>query len=93
MNTDDHQDFYHSLSDIEQRYWHELQRVFKMVQPQKPDKGCKALILRARHLALTQQLPLEETLQRELEGATQRTLRRLELLKSCPLAPAPTPDI
>lgn len=92
MNTDDKTAFYNTLSALEQRYWHELHRVFQQVQPQKPDKGCKALILRARRLALTHQLPLEQALQRELEGATQRTLKRLELLKNCPLAPSSTPN-
>ena len=90
MNTDDDRTFYNSLSELEQHYWHELHQVFQLVQPQKPGKGCKAIILRARRLALADQLPLEHCLQQQLEGATQRTHKRLALLNRCPLAQSST---
>jgi hypothetical protein len=42
------QDFYSDLSPLEQTYWHKLAELFQLVDPQKPEKGCKALILKAR---------------------------------------------
>lgn len=85
MNNHEPSEFYLSLNALEQAYWHHLHEVFQLVQPKKPEKGIKTLILRAREQALSQNTPLEAALQQILEGATQRTHNRLKLLQQCQL--------
>jgi|GEM_PF-2178045 len=82
-------DFYQTLSPVEQIYWHKLAEVFQMVSVQKPEKGIKALLLRARVDALTSGVSLEEALKAVYQGARERTERRVALLSRCQL-PKPT---
>jgi hypothetical protein len=87
-NQDDDQDqdnFYNSLHPLERETWHQLYEVFQLVQPRKPEKGIRCLILRARALADTQALPLETALAQILASASERTYRRIELLNRCSL--------
>ena len=78
-------DFYSALSPVEKAYWHKLAEVFQLVNPQKPEKGIQALILRARNAAAENQSPLENELESMFQGAKERTLRRIELLSRCQL--------
>ena len=77
--------FYQSLSPIEQAAWHRLDELFQLVQPQKPEKGIKTLIIRARAQAAAQNIPLETALQQMITGASERTHKRLALLQTCSL--------
>jgi hypothetical protein len=81
-----HAEFYQSLNTLEKEAWHHLAELFQQVSPQKPEKGIRTLILRARDDAEKQGLPLEEALKRMLAGATERTLRRAALLSQCGLS-------
>jgi hypothetical protein len=74
-------DFYESLSS--QRYWHKLADLFQLVQPQKPEKGCKALILKARQASIENQSSLEMELAIVFQGAEERTHRRVGLFGHC----------
>ncbi len=85
--------FYQSLSPLEQSAWHRLYAVFQCVQPQKPEKGIKTLILRARDMASQQNIALAIALESILAGATERTERRVQLLKQCRLKAAPANDL
>lgn len=85
MKTDEIATFYRSLNLLEQSYWQQLYDVFQLVQPQKPEKGIKALIIRARALADNENISLEAALQSILEGATLRTENRVKLLNQCKL--------
>jgi hypothetical protein len=87
-NHDEYQDqdnFYHSLHPLERETWHQLHELFQLVQPRKPEKGIRSLILRARALADTQALPLEIALAQTLASASERTHKRVELLNQCAL--------
>ncbi|WP_303674171.1 hypothetical protein [Vampirovibrio chlorellavorus] len=75
--------FYTTLSPLEKAYWAQLEALFKRVDARKPEKGIIALIFRARALADQQNIPLEQALADTLEGATQRTERRIALLQQC----------
>jgi hypothetical protein len=85
MDTDEYAEFYLSLSTLEQSYWQRLQTLFQLVQPQKPEKGIKTLILRAREQAASQNSTLEIALEQIFEGAAQRTQNRVKLLQQCSL--------
>ena len=78
-------DFYSDLSPLEQTYWHKLADLFQLVDPQKPEKGCKALILKARKNTLAKVSALETELELIFQGAQERTLRRVALLGMCTL--------
>lgn len=80
-------DFYQTLSPLEKEYWHKLDSVFQQVQPQKPEKGIQALLIRARQMAASENIPLEQALQCILQDATERTARRVQLLNQCALKP------
>lgn len=82
MNSND---FYQTLNPLEKEYWHQLDSVFQQVQPQKPEKGIQALLMRARQRTVTEKIPLEQALQRMLQGARERTERRVQLLNQCAL--------
>lgn len=75
--------FYDSLSPIEKAYWHKLAELFQMVNPQKPEKGIEALILRARKASKQNGSDLEQELEAVFLGAQERTLRRVKLLSAC----------
>lgn len=77
--------FYQSLNALEKEYWHRLYEIFQRVNPQKPEKGIRTLITRARQSALLNQVPLDIALQDVLQGAIERTNRRVELLNRCSL--------
>ena len=79
------QDFYSDLSALEQTYWHKLADLFQLVEPKKPEKGCKALILKARKSSLEKQSSLEAELELIFRGAEERTLRRVALFGNCQL--------
>lgn len=85
MTHDDAHHFYLSLSLLEQKYWHRLHELFMLVQPQKPEKGIKTLLLRARALSEGQGIPLADALQAIYTGAEKRTHQRLALLQQCKL--------
>ena len=85
MQNDEASAFYSSLDALEQAYWHRFHELFQLVQPQKPEKGIKTLIVRARAMASTQNISLETALQQTLAGATERTHNRLALLQQCAL--------
>ncbi len=76
---------YETLSPLEKVYWAQLEALFRRVEARRPEKGIVALIFRARALVAHQNIPLEQALADTLEGATQRTERRIALLKQCPL--------
>lgn len=78
-------DFYNTLIDIEKLYWHKLDGLFSLVNPQKPEKGIKAIITRARMAALKDQQPIEQHLEKLFSEAEERTRRRLVLLSQCQL--------
>jgi hypothetical protein len=78
-------DFYKTLLPIEQVYWHKLAELFQRVNPQKPEKGIQALILRARNAATENAGLLEEELERTFQAAKERTERRIQLLSQCHL--------
>ncbi len=77
--------FYESLSELERAYWYKLAELFQLVDPQKPEKGIQALILRARKASTDNQLPLADELVTMFQAAKERTLRRVELLSRCQL--------
>ncbi len=79
-------DFYQTLSELEREYWHRLDALFQQVQPQQPEKGIEALILRARRQAEAEGISLAEALAQVYAGAAERTRRRVELLSRCNLA-------
>ena len=79
--------FYHSLGPLEKAYWHKLDAVFQQVQPQKPAKGIEALLKRARTAAAQANVTLEQALEEVLQGAVERTERRVRLLNQCSLNP------
>ena len=81
----DYHAFYQTLSPLEQSAWKRLHAIFQNVHPQKPEKGIKALILRARETARQQNIALEIALETILAGATERTERRVQLLQQCRL--------
>lgn len=74
---------YESLSELERTYWHKLAELFQLVEPQKPEKGIQALILRARKASAENQSPLTDELETMFQAAKERTLRRVELLNRC----------
>lgn len=78
-------DFYQTLSPLEKEYWHQLDSLFQQVQPQEPEKGIQALLMRARQKTVTDGIPLEQALQDILQGAKERTERRVLLLAQCAL--------
>lgn len=77
--------FYESLSALERTYWHKLAELFQLVDPQKPEKGIQALILRARKASAEKQTPLADELETMYQAAKGRTLQRVELLSRCQL--------
>jgi hypothetical protein len=77
--------FYESLTETEKLYWQRLADLFQMVNPQKPEKGIKALILKARISSVENDIPYEQALEDVFQGAKERTLRRVELLSQCPV--------
>jgi len=77
--------FYESLTEIEKLYWQRLAELFQMVNPQKPEKGIQALILKARRYSSENDVPYEQALEDVFQGAKERTLRRVELLSQCPI--------
>jgi len=81
-------DFYSQLSPLEQTYWHKLTDLFQLVDPQKPEKGCQTLILRARQASVKNESSLETELESIFQGAQERTLRRVALLGTCTLKKA-----
>jgi len=78
-------DFYSDLSPLEQTYWHKLAELFQLVDPKKPEKGCKALILKARKSSLEKVSSLETELELIFQGAEERTQRRMSLFGNCKL--------
>jgi hypothetical protein len=77
--------FYESLSELERTYWEKLAELFQLVNPQKPEKGIQALILRARKASAENQSPLADELESMFQAAKERTLLRVELLNRCQL--------
>lgn len=77
--------FYQSLNPLEKIYWKKFDILFKKVSAQKPEKGIYTLIERARKIAKTEHIPLKLALEKMLEGATERTERRIALLNQCDL--------
>ena len=78
-------------SPLEQAYREKLLELFKRVDPKKPEKGVRTLIQRARAKAANEGIAPERALEEIYRDAETRTLRRLELLSSCPLQ-KPPPD-
>lgn len=81
--------FYDELSSIEKTYWHQLSDLFELVSPQKPEKGIKTLILRARSAARHPGSNLETELEKIFQGARNRTLKRVALLSACQIPDSP----
>ncbi len=71
------------LSSDEVAFCQRLLPLFALVSSQKPEKGMRTLILRARARVDEEQLTLQETLDLEYEGAKARTEARLRLLGNC----------
>jgi lysine/ornithine N-monooxygenase len=59
--------------------------LFAQVSARQPEKGVKALILRARRQARQTGLPLETVLDQVYQDAVERTERRIQLLQRCEL--------
>lgn len=77
------------LSQAEKIYAQKLSDLFQLVTPQKPEKGIRALLLRARQRVATEGVSPEQALAEIYAGAKERTERRVRLLAACPLTPPP----
>ena len=69
----------------EQAFCERLFLLFARVSPQKPEKGVRTLLKRARLLAATEGIPLSQALDTIYQGAEERTERRVALLSTCKL--------
>jgi hypothetical protein len=76
-------DFYATLSPLEKTYWHKLDEVFAQVSPQKPEKGLRTIIQRARKEVLKTGEDLELVLEQHFQSVKERTERRIALINEC----------
>ena len=60
------------------------------VHSQKPEKGIRALLMRARQRVESEGVPHEQALEEIYQGAVVRTERRIELLNRCNLRNNPS---
>lgn len=67
-----------------------LSVLFALVSPQKPEKGIRALLARARALAEAEGIVLSLALEQTYEDAEKRTHARLQLLGQCKPGFGPT---
>lgn len=72
------------LTPLEEAYRQKLLSLFALVDPQKPEKGVRTLLKRARHRADAEGISYEQALADMYAGAEERTHRRVALLKACP---------
>ncbi len=79
--------FHHGLSALEADYWQRFLALFLRVDPAKPEKGCVAMIQRARAMAVKENIAIEAILARLYAEAECRTERRLALTTHCTLPP------
>lgn len=74
-----------SLTPLEEEYRLRLLDLFSRVNPQKPEKGIRPLILKARQRMETDGLSEAQALEEMYQAALERTERRIRLLSSCQL--------
>ncbi len=75
------------LSPEEVSFCERLVPLFAMVDSQKPEKGMRILILRARTRLAKDQISIQTALDQEYDGARERTEARLKLLGNCSINP------
>ena len=72
-------------TELEMAFVKRFLALFARVDAQRPHKGIRTLIVRARQKAEQANMPLQAALEEVYEGALMRTERRIQLIQQCTL--------